>query len=56
MIVKWGDDLRQELLCSQLLEQFKVGKTKIYVINSNNVDQSSVNVHVCLLHLHVVSM
>ena len=24
VIVKWGDDLRQELLCSQLLEQFRV--------------------------------
>ena len=22
-IVKWGDDLRQELVCWQLLEQFK---------------------------------
>ena len=27
VIVKWGDDLRQELLCSQLLEQFKVIST-----------------------------
>ena len=26
IIVKWGDDLRQELLCSQLLEQFRVSK------------------------------
>ena len=24
VIVKWGDDLRQECLASQLLEQFKV--------------------------------
>jgi phosphatidylinositol kinase/protein kinase (PI-3 family) len=24
VIVKWGDDLRQELLCSQLLDQFRV--------------------------------
>ena len=24
MIVKWGEDLRHELLCSQLLEQFRV--------------------------------
>jgi hypothetical protein len=24
VIVKWGDDLRQEVLCSQLLMQFKV--------------------------------
>lgn len=24
VIVKWGDDLRQEVLCSQLLAQFKV--------------------------------
>lgn len=26
VIVKWGDDLRQELLCSQLLEQFRVSE------------------------------
>ena len=24
VIVKWGDDLRQEVLCSQLLNEFKV--------------------------------
>lgn len=24
VIVKWGDDLRQEVLCSQLLKEFKV--------------------------------
>ena len=24
VIVKWGDDLRQELVCAQLLEQFQV--------------------------------
>ena len=53
MIVKWGDDLRQELLCSQLLEQFKVGKTKmssIFKINSvQNVDQSSVSITLCVV-------
>ncbi len=30
VIVKWGDDLRQEVLCSQLLQQFKVNISNMY--------------------------
>jgi len=32
VIVKYGDDLRQECLASQLLEQFKVGRIMVFTL------------------------
>ncbi len=37
VIVKWGDDLRQELVCAQLLEQFQVRHAQCIVIAVSRV-------------------
>ena len=40
VIVKWGDDLRQELVCAQLLEQFQVRCASFLIVPTCNISKS----------------
>ena len=52
VIVKWGDDLRQELLCSQLLEQFRVSGP--HFDTKRDELTASMTVHACTVQLVIV--